>query len=798
MLLALALAALTSPAGLHSPGPAGSLVGPVKARSLAIAVRVIDGVATTRLQLRLANEGSRQEEALWILPLPEGASVDDFRMRAGGIELTGEVLEAQRARGVYEAIVSSQRDPGLLEYLGRSCLRARVFPVLPHKELEVEVTWREILAEVGGLRRWSFPVAAAGLAGAAPESVTLDLSIESRRALLNVFSSTPGLEVVREGDHRARASFEGCAESLPARELALFHGLTEAEFGLDLLSTRTAGEQQGSFLMLISPRRELAGAQAILRSIAFVLDTSGSMQGRKLEQAKAALRFFLGSLREGETFDVVPFATAPEPFFPSAVPADSEHIATALRRVAELEANGGTNIDEALRSGLQRVSDAGGRVPIVVLLTDGLPTVQETEVARILEHAGVWNVSRARVFALGVGHDVNTLLIDRLSGDHGGTRGYIGPEEDIEIASSALLSALSRPVLTDLQLAVEGVELERVVPSALSDLFHGGRLSVFGRYRGAGPATIRLGGTVAGERRTFTYEASFADGPVAAFDFVPSLWAERRVAVLLDELRLRGPSGELVDEVRRLGVEHGIVTPYTSHLILEQGLALPPASGGGGVGTRRGAGDTVPPGGGGPATPGPAGPSTAGGRGPATGIGSAPGDPEADIDQIATRLRQAGVLPAGASPQELRELALEVGREMRAADRALRGLGREQSGAEAVAESAYLARLMRSHGSSTGSDEFYLGRGHGTPAIDLLKLFTRRVKDRTFDLRKGVWTDRALPVDAGERTIVEAFSKAWFDLLAAKPALRPYFAFSTRLAVALDGAVFEVRPPATD
>ncbi len=797
MSIALALASLSLSAGLQSPGPAGPLVGPVRARSLAISVRVVDGVATTRLQLELENEGSRPEEATWMLPLGEGVSVDDFRMRAGGLELTGEVLEAQSARGVYEEIVRSRRDPGLLEYLGRGCLRARVFPVPPRGTMEVEVSWREILPEVGGLRRWSFPAAAAGLDGGPPESLTLDLSIESRRALLNVFSSTPGLEVVRTGDHGARASFEGQGQGLPARGLEVFHGLTDEQFGLDLLSTRPVADQAGGFLMLISPRRELPETQSSPRSIAFVLDTSGSMQGRKLEQAKASLRMFLGSLRPGETFDVVPFATSPEPFFPAPVPADAEHLEQALRKVDALQATGGTNLDDALHAALRRVTRGGGRVPIVVLLTDGVPTVKETVPARILQHAAAWNLSGARVFALGVGTDVNTLLLDRLSGDNGGTRGYIGPEEDIEIGASALLAALSRPVLTDLELSVEGIELEQLVPSALPDLFHGGRLSLFGRYRGAGPATIRLSGMFAGERRTFEYQVSFASGPVESFDFVPSLWAERRVAVLLDELRLRGPSQELIDEVRRLGVEHGIVTPYTSHLILEQGLGLPSSSQ---AGARRGPGDTVPPGGAspGPASPGPATPSSSGSRGPTTGVAGARADREPDIDQIAGRLRDAGVLPPGASAQELRQLALDVGREMRSADRGLRGLGREPTGSEAVADSAYLARLMRLAGSVTGSDEFYLGRGEASPVQGLLALFTRKVRNKTFDLRKGVWTERGLPAEASERIVVEAFSKAWFDLLAQKPALRPYFAFSTRLVVVLDGTIYEVEPHASE
>ncbi|MCE9593305.1 MAG: VIT and VWA domain-containing protein [Planctomycetes bacterium] len=778
---------------VDSPGPGGPLVmvqsstnAPlVRASRMRAKVTIVDGVASTRLTLTIVNAGATPAEATWLLPLPAGSVADDFRMQIGGRLVRGEVLDSGRARGVYEGIVRARRDPGLLEYVGRGCLKARLFPIPANGSIDVEVGYREVLPRLGGMTRWSFPIASAGLDGAAPEQVVLDLELESKRTLHNCFSPTPGMHVVTENDHRARASYEGRGAGVAGGEFGVMYTLDDGDFGLDLLSTRGREEADGSFLMLISPKREATESAATKREIVFAVDTSGSMAGAKIEQARGALRFFLQSLSPQDRFDVVPFSTEATPFFGAPVAADRTHIDQALARAKDLKAAGGTNIADALHASLALRSRSNEYVPIVVFLTDGLPSVDLTDVAAILARTREWNVATARIFAFGVGDDVNTALLDTLAEDSGGTRCYVRPSESIELATGELFAALSHPALTDLALEFEGATVERVVPKRIPDLFHGGRVVVAGRYRGAGPCKVKLSGNLAGERRTFEYTAELASGPVAGLDFVPSLWAERRVAMLLDQIRLHGADPELIAEVRTLGVEHRIVTPYTSHLIVEEGLALAPrtpGSPGGG-------------GGGGPATPGPGGPSTPG--------PSSPGSPGpgsytprgADLAAIARQLVDAGVLPKSAPPEEAKRLALEIVKELRASDQALAGLGGRTGGSGAIDDSVYLAKLVGARGAMTGSDDFFAGNGRPEPRDDLLSLFTRKVKDKVFVLREGVWTDRT-PVDANApRTSVEAFSDAWFELLRAQPALAPYFAFSTRLLVVLDGRVYEVHAP---
>ncbi|MBK8979960.1 MAG: VWA domain-containing protein [Planctomycetes bacterium] len=808
--LALATAIFLAPAGVRAQG--------LETTRCDLQVRVVDGIASTRLTLTVRNPAARIAEADWVLPLPEGAVADHLETTIDGVEARGEVLDAAQARGVYEQIVRRKRDPALLEHFGRGCLRARLFPIPARGEAKIEIGWRQVLPELGDLARWSFPAATCGPDGATPALVVLDVAIESSRPIRNVLAPTPGIEILRPDDHHVRASCELPGNALRTEPLALLYGLSEAEFGLHALTFRR-GTDDGHFVLLLSPKRTWPDQQVLDRSIVFVVDTSGSMKGEKIEQAKAALRQFVASLRPTDRFDIVTFSTEARSFFGGTQPADAERVADALQRIERIEAAGGTNFASALESCAPDRGPAGAHVPIVVLATDGLPSVgtkDPTELTGIARKT-LGDID-ARIFVLGVGHDLDAVLLDRLADETRGTRQYVRPGENIEEKASDLFDKLSSPVLTDLTLQIDGAEVSRMVPAKLPDLFVGSRLLVAGRYAKPGHFAIRLCGRMQGVAREYVYEADFAAADQRN-DFVPVLWAERRVATLLDAIRLNGQDRELVDEVKALGTEYRIVTPFTSHLIVEEGLAGPiPSPGGGGSvparrgghpgGTYRGPGDVQPPGPGGPSTPagvhpGPAGPATPGPAGPA-GPGTAAGpttgggivlrddefylgagrrqDREAVLGTIAERLRAAGVLPRDATDEAAKALAAEVAREMLQSAQELQGLG-ARSGTKAVDDSVWLAQLM----SGARRDE-----------SKLLDLFSRRIGDRVFLLREGVWTDRTY--DAGsmaeKKRVVEAFSPEYFDLVAAREDLRACVALSTRLIVVLDDLVLEIRPPA--
>jgi Ca-activated chloride channel family protein len=330
-------------------------------------------------------------------------------------------------------------------------------------------------------------------------------------------------------------------------------------------------------MLLASPG--LAPAAAVQpKDITFVLDTSGSMVGPKLEQAKKALLFCLANLGSADRFEIVRFSTESEPLFGSLVPADASHLAQARNFVQDLKPIGGTAIEDALSQAIKaRPAGSGaGRPYTVMFLTDGIPTIGETREDPLVDSIRGAGKS-TRIFTFGIGTDVNTHLLDRIASDTRAASQYVLPKEDIEVKVSSFYSKIRDPVLSDLSLTVTNpaIRVTRLMPSDLPDLFNGDMLVVLGRYTGSGPAAVKISGTFNGKPRTFAADVVFDDGKgsvaedSAVSSFVPRLWATRRVGWLLDEMRMHGESFELRDEVIQLSRQFGIVTPYTAYLVLE-------------------------------------------------------------------------------------------------------------------------------------------------------------------------------------------------------------------------------------
>jgi Ca-activated chloride channel family protein len=575
----LATASLSAGARLYGDGfiiprpDPRETIPPLAVKFHRVRVEINNQVARTSVDQVFINTFGRDIEGTYIFPLPEGASVTEFAMYVGSERVQGEILDAAQARRVYEDIVRRLKDPGLLEYIGRNMFRARVFPIPARGEKRIQISYTEVLKAERGFVRYLYPLNTERFSLTPLEDLSLTVSIESRAPITTVYSPSHKISVRTETAHKARAGFEA-ANVKPDKDFVLFYGLSKDDVGLTFLNA--AGPDGKYFLFLAAPRYAEPSAKVMDKNLVLVLDSSGSMSGAKIAQAKDAARFILNHLGEGDAFTVIDFDDGVTPFSEALLPATDANRKRALAFVDAIEDAGGTNIHDALLQALAKLGK-GERPNYVLFLTDGQPTVGTTETAEIIKAVGAANDARARLFVFGVGDDVNTELLDGLSAGTRGASNYVGADEDLEVAISGYYEKIASPLMSDLTLAFKGIEVKDVYPRSLPDLFRGSQLVVVGRYEGEGPVTAQLAGKVGGDARAFSVTDVLASGK--ANDFLPRLWATRRVGYLLEEIRLHGQSRELVDEVKALGLKHGIVTPYTSYLVTEkEQLALEAAA----------------------------------------------------------------------------------------------------------------------------------------------------------------------------------------------------------------------------
>lgn len=547
---------------------------------------ITDGVAVTRVKQTFQNPLRRQIEGVYVYPLPDNVAVGDFNMTIGGKKMHGEVLDKEAARRTYEEIVRRTRDPGLLEYLNSRLYQAQIFPIPPNGQLEVELQYSQTLTESGGLGLFRHPLRAPHGQHRTVERLLVQVKVKSTLPLASVFCPSHESDISRPNDHEATVTYER-SNIQPDRDFLVYYQRKDALFGLSVLTHRGAGEA-GYFLLRISPRIEIADDQVLSKDIAFVIDTSGSMSNGKLDQVKRALKFCVNSLSPGDRFNIYGFSTEVHPFRDGLVSAESDIKAAAVAFTEKMRPLGGTNINQALLAALEARSASAGRPYMIVFMTDGEATVDVTNPEQILRNIKEKNPAgpgQVRFHVLGVGTQVNTHLLDKLAEATRGTRDYATEKEDLELKLSAFVTRLANPVLADIKLDITALHASDVYPKELPDVFRGTDLVVLGRYDATGHRAIHLRGLLRESKKRLTYEGEFPKS-TGANEFLPRLWANRKVAYLLDQIRLHGRNRELVNEVVRLAKRHGIVTPYTSSLILEDEGRLARGGRGGGFARR--------------------------------------------------------------------------------------------------------------------------------------------------------------------------------------------------------------------
>ena len=569
-----------------------------------VRVEVQGQIARFEVTEWFVNEGLHVAEGEYIYPLPGEAVFEDFSLYQGEDELRGEIMDAEEARAIYERIVRRRADPALIELVGYGLVRARVFPVPPGEERKVTIRYHQRLERTGDAYRLVHAGALRGDPGRAvrpmpmivggpsrgrpepdvapgsepnalrepqtralPEPVesSFEIRVADGDAFHEPFSPTHELDVERRD-----AEVFVSVRDFYAGRLAVFLPLADADVGVTV-ATHNPATEPGYFMLTLSPGS--AEIDPVPRDVTAVLDVSGSMAGGKIIQARQALHQLLGSLRAGDRFRLIAFSNRVLATDETWQEWGEDELDRARRWVDELVANGGTDIGAALDEAL-RLGSPDDRLPVVVFLTDGVPTNGETSPERIADRVEL-AVGRTRIFAFGVGNDVNTHLLDRLGEAGRGSTDYVAPSEDVERAVGDLAGRISHPALTDVRVATDDVRFTEIFPVRVPDVFVGQELVIFGRYEGDGSGRVSVTGMRGESELNFRTELDFPRSDPAN-PYIPRLWAARKLGYLERQVWTEGETPDLVEEIRSVALRYGLPSRYTSYLVREPEIVASP------------------------------------------------------------------------------------------------------------------------------------------------------------------------------------------------------------------------------
>jgi Ca-activated chloride channel family protein len=708
-----------------TPLPPPIRAGQVFLRSHRVKAVIDNQVATTTVEQEFVNDGNGPAEGEYLFPLPVGAAVSNLTMIIDGVAIQAQLLSAQQAAQIYTETVRRLRDPALLQYVGRSAIQAKVFPIPAHSSRKLQITYSNVVTAENGLIQYQYPLKADYVSNLPTQQVSVSVEVNSKDPISNIYSPDAAVGIFRSDDKHFKAGME-VSNYKATQDFNLFYGLTTGDISANLLTYRASADEDGYFMLMLTP--PFKSTKVLPKDVIIVLDQSGSMMGKKWDQARSAVRYVLEHLNPDDRFNIVSFSTGWRIYAKSLQKVDQA--ADAAKWVQGLNAEGGTDIDGALNQAAQFIDAT--RTTNVIFLTDGQPTEGETDINRILAKVKERAKPNVRLFVFGVGDDVNTFLLDTLSTDNRGQSVYVRPEESIEAKVSGLYNKITSPVLADLKLELGDFIADDVFPAApLPDLFAGTQLIITGRYRKEGTVTFTLSGKQNDDLVVIKYSDLKFPGNAGGEAFVAKLWATRKIGVLLNTIRLKGETKELVDSIVALSRRYGIITPYTSFLIQEEDI-------------HRQAGEptAVAFNGNQPVAPL-----------PVTGGGSG-------------RTDESGQPPAATAP------AMMV---MPTATAAMKA----QSGSSAV-------DIAADANEKKDADK---------PADNKSPGQTRTIGSRTFVIsQSGTWVDTAYDAAKMKPTPITFLSDDYFKLLEKYPELKDIFALGDKLIVVIDKTAYEIKP----
>jgi Ca-activated chloride channel family protein len=511
-------------------------------------------------------------------------------MTIGERRIRGIIRERQDAQRIYQEAKRQGYVASLLTEERPNVFMQSVANIEPGKEIDVDIRYFQTLAYADGWYEFVFPMVvgprfnpagmkagigavprgASGLSGQNTEVQYLKPGERSTHDVSLTVELDAGVpieefeckshQVTHESASPEKLTVSlGPADRLPNRDFVLRYRVAGEQIKSSLLTSR---DERGSyFTLMLYPPKDLGPLERQALELVFVLDCSGSMSGRPIQQAKAAVARGLRLLQPGDSFQIINFSVTASQLGPAPLPATPENVERGLEYLSALEGEGGTMMLEGVKAALDFPHDPE-RLRFVCFLTDGYIGNEAEILGEIHRRLGP-----ARIFSFGIGSAVNRYLLDHIAQLGRGAVAYLGPRDNAAQIMEDFFVRISHPALTDLAIDWGGLQVTEVFPQKLPDLFVGRPVVVTGRFAGSPDATIRVSGKMAGEMTQVEIAAPVND-LTSTHPGLPSVWARMKIAELAKR-SLYEPNRELPEEIKQVALDYGLMSAFTAFIAVD-------------------------------------------------------------------------------------------------------------------------------------------------------------------------------------------------------------------------------------
>lgn len=562
---------------------------PVPLKHTDVKAHISAYIATVDVTQKYENPFDAKIEAVYVFPLPENAAINEFIMTIGDRSIRGIIRERKEAEQVYREARAQGHVASLLTQERANVFTQKVANIEPGKAIDINIKYLHTLAYDDGWYEYVFPMVVgprynppnttngidAVARGQAPNSnqstaveylkptersghdIALTLDIDAGVAVEQVRSMNHTIETKTDDANRTNVRL-AALDSIPNKDFVLRYKVAGERVKSALLTHES--DKGKYFSLMLFPPAEIASLPRAAMEMIFVIDCSGSMNGKPIEQAKAAVEYALKHLRADDTFQIVQFSSTASQFGASPVAANLENINKGVQYVRNLNGEGGTEMLNGIRAALDFPHD-DNRLRFVSFLTDGFIGNESDILANI--HA---KLGSSRIFSFGVGSAPNRFLMDRMAVLGRGAAAYLSLNDNGGEVMDRFFAKISHPAMTDVALDFGGMQVEDVYPSRVPDLFVGRPIVVTGRYRGEGTPSIQVSGRAGAVAQSFYVNAdSSASG---RHDGLAAVWARMKIAELADRSTYEG-TNELPQEITQLALAHSLMSSFTAFVAVD-------------------------------------------------------------------------------------------------------------------------------------------------------------------------------------------------------------------------------------